>query len=225
MRVACPKNRRGGFTLTEILVSSAILIVLLAILLGMGDRVARFWQASEGRRETDREIRAALGVISGDLRNALLETSNPATLLLRKMPGSDSNESLFFATEEERGGNETVSGIRLIGYFLAENPSRRGETNLYRFNMPWPGDGKPFSPQTLESLYAKASASDTATTEILARRIARFGVLTLPEHSALPELLEISLDPGARKTGVPATATGITEFLPLPPWRDLPGKP
>jgi type II secretory pathway pseudopilin PulG len=211
-----------AFTLTEILVSSSILIILVLILLALGERVARFWQSSEGRRETDREITSALAMMAGDLRNAVLEKPNRSTLFIGTSSGIG-GESLFFPAVEHK--STEGSSLHLIGYFVAEDPSRDGISNLYRFDLPWPNDGRPFSKNVLESLYSKASAGDPSTTELLARHISAMHLLPQPESSSsLPEVLEVSLEPQEKRGSLNVTGSA-TEFLPLPPWRDLPTKP
>lgn len=184
---------RRAFTLVEVLVSSVILLVILGLLLGMGERMSRFWHTSEGRRGIQREILAAIRTMEADLRHAALST-DPSTLVIKTSslnPGTAPNSALFFLTSEE-GSSEGGTGLSAVGFFVTESPTKAGHWNLYRFHAPEKETCEAVIAGTLPSLYAKASAADPSTSELLAENIV--GLTVAEEKEAgIPPLLRISV--------------------------------
>jgi prepilin-type N-terminal cleavage/methylation domain-containing protein len=76
MRNKSPRSS-DGFTLLEVLVSSAVLSILLLILLGAVTTSLSIWRVTEDRMGADREARSAFQMIADDLANAVVPT-NPA---------------------------------------------------------------------------------------------------------------------------------------------------
>lgn len=72
-----PPRSSDGFTLLEVLVSSAVLSILLLILLGAVTTSLSIWRVTEDRMGADREARSAFQMIADDLANAVVPT-NPA---------------------------------------------------------------------------------------------------------------------------------------------------
>ena len=67
----------GGFTLIEVLVSSAVLGALMLILLGAVTGSLSTWRITEARMAADREARSGFQMLADDLANAVVPT-NPA---------------------------------------------------------------------------------------------------------------------------------------------------
>lgn len=67
-------GRRKGFTLVEILVSTAILAMLLVILLSITSQATTMWRYANGRIEQFRQAREAFDLISRRLSQATLNT-------------------------------------------------------------------------------------------------------------------------------------------------------
>lgn len=191
-------RRQNAFTLVEILVGSVILLVLVGLLLGMGEKISCFWHASEGKRNVQREILASIRTMEADLRHAAV-TSNPETLIIRTTPaapGLNENSSLFLLTCGEERDTETGTGLSAAGYFVAESPQKKGRWNLYRFHAPEKETREALKSNSLPSLYARASATDNSTTEILGENIV--GLTIVEEHQqGQPSLLRITV------TGMP----------------------
>jgi prepilin-type N-terminal cleavage/methylation domain-containing protein len=187
-----PLNHEG-FTLTEVLVSSAILAVLILLLLGMGDGASKVWREGEGRREALRELRASLQIITEDLHSAVI-TTNSDSLDIRK-PEQEQSSGLFFLVSHpaDRRHSEIKGDLCAGGYFLAADPKENGCTNLYRFHAYGEPVSKAVEEDSLQELYGKASPENAATTELLARNIVFFQIHPLPEQSTPPELLEVTL--------------------------------
>jgi len=183
----------GGFTLLEVLISSAILLGLLALLLGACEGTARFWNHAERRRAPLREAGAALRLIDHDLRSAAI-TPDPSSLLIKKESSGDN--SLFFLVSHpsDHRPDSAVGDLCATGYFLAPSPTRQGERDLYRFHASGPEVVDAVLSKKLSDLYDKASPAAT-NTELLARHVAKLSIhpiitASLPAH---PAALEISI--------------------------------
>ena len=197
-----------GFTLMEMLLSSAIAMIVLLLLVGIVEGAFPFWGHGKRHHEALGEIGAGLQNMTRDLYSAVI-TTNPDSLLIEqgdsKEDGTSSCKRLFFLVShvEDRRQSEAKGDLCAVGYFIAVNPDGDGSRNLYRFHAS--GDQVVLAVENgkLESLYAQASPTNTATTELLARNIIDFEVHALPEKSACPELLKITL----------STLNGDTERL------------
>jgi len=178
--------------LVEILVSSAILLVLMLLLLGMGNSASQLWSDSEGKREALRELRASLQMITEDLHSAVI-TTNAESLEVRK--SANAPQSLFFLVSHPGDRrHETIKGdLCATGYFLAPDPKENGCTNLYRFHASGEAVARAVEEDSLGALYAEAGPQNLSTTELLARNIVSFRILTLPETTNAPELLDVTL--------------------------------
>jgi prepilin-type N-terminal cleavage/methylation domain-containing protein len=170
-----------GFTLLEVLVSTAILAVILVLLLGMTDGATRIWREGERKREVAREIHAGLQIISEDLRSAVL-TTNPESLLIdhaTRINGDEGpGEKIFFLvshpSEMRHSGHK--GDLCATGYFVAKAPDGDGVSNLYRFHASGREVAAALEANELGALYAKASASNVTSTELLARHIVKLEV-------------------------------------------------
>ena len=191
-RGARPFNLEG-FTLLEVLISSAILLVLVLLLLGMGDGASKIWRDGEGRREAQRELRASLQIITEDLHSAVITTNAESLEIRQAQEGCP--QSLFFLVSHpsDRRHAEIKGDLCAAGYFLAEDPKESGCTNLYRFHASGESVAKAVEDDSLQELYREASPSNAFTTELLARNIVSLRIVALPIHTSPPELLELTL--------------------------------
>lgn len=186
-------RKNGAFTLVEVLVSSAILLVLILLLLVTGNGTSRLWSDSEGKREAARELRASLQMITEDLHSAVYTTnSENGSLEIHLSPRGD---SLFFLVSHPHDRRQ--EGVRgdlcAAGYFLAPDPKGNGCTNLYRFHAAGETVAGAVEQGRVSELYAEASPQNLATTELMARNIVAMKIDALPERTTPPELLEITL--------------------------------
>ncbi|MEX1118159.1 MAG: GxxExxY protein [Terrimicrobiaceae bacterium] len=218
---ANPANpvKKSAFSLIELLVAMAVLSLLVVMMLGLVDSATKLWRDSENRVDAYREARAALGIMSRDLRNVLASTNTNFLLLnndgaFAKVPaGAETNTSragaAFFLTAlpanaQESGKNK--SDICEVGYFLAFERAR-GATNsamtlnLYRH---FRSSDSSFSNLTSGNLFSD-SAVGVAGEELLARNIREFKITPyafsnnayvpfIPStNKAMPDVLELTI--------------------------------
>ena len=188
-----------GFTLVEVLVSSAILALLILLLIGMVDGASRIWRDGERRREVIREARAGIEILTEDLHSAV-RTTNPMTLFIQQESKEKGGQRIFLLVshprEKREPGNE--GDLCATGYFVASDPHDGDSPNLYRFHLSGKPVAEAFENGRLESLYASASPKNTLNTELLARHILELSVHHIPEDSSASDpnssdLLLISL--------------------------------
>ena len=184
-----------GFTLLEVLVSSAILVIVIALLIVMADHTTQLWHHGESHRNVSRELRAGLEIITEDLHSAVL-TTNPSTLAIT---GADNMGSRLFFTlshpsEQRSTGN--AGDLCATGYFIAEDPKSKGSAksyNLYRFHASGSAVSTAFEINSLPALYASYSEGNEASRELLARHLIHLDVHPLQGATPTDRLLLISL--------------------------------
>jgi hypothetical protein len=177
------------------MVAMSILAILLVLLLNMVDSGARLWRVNESRVDSYREARAALGIMSRDLQNAVAATNNMNHFLLNADAFShlasvgnlvsDTNQGagMFFLTALPAKAQDTSSNksdICQVGYFLAFGKSSSpansplNTLNIYRYIL---SSDPTF--ERLTNLSAQIFPSDLSTlnpnqVELLARNVTRF---------------------------------------------------
>ena len=67
----------GGFTLVELMVSSAVIGMLMLVLLGVTSTSLNLWRGSEEAIAVDREGRTAMSLLAQDLANLVVPARNP----------------------------------------------------------------------------------------------------------------------------------------------------
>ena len=177
---------KKAFSLLEILVAISVLSILLVVLLNIVHGSTTLWRTAENRAEAYREARAAIQVMSADLRN-LLPSTNSAHFITN-LPGSDAstrpNSQIGFLTTIPVTAQNTnnKSDLCAVAYFLAyanKAPVAGNQGpqsyNLYRYFIE--------SNETFANLQQNAPFSDVnpANTkcEILARNILDFQITPL----------------------------------------------
>jgi hypothetical protein len=221
----------SAFTLLEVLVSSAILVIVIGLLIFMANHTTQLWHHGESRRNASRELRAGLEIITEDLHSAVL-TTNPSTLAITKNENLGSR--LFFTvshpSEMRSVGNE--GDLCATGYFIAEDAQSKGSGksyNLYRFHASGDAVSKAFEKNTLPALYASASASasNAATTELLARHLIQLNVRPLQGTACTERLLLLSLAAPRDAKAIPNSQplrddqlVRFTTIVRLPPLRE-----
>ena len=200
-----------AFSLLELLVAIAVLCILLVILLNIVQGASNLWRTSENKVEAYREGRAALQVISSDLRHALASTNT--NFFRRDISSYPNSTNVAFLATLPLSSQETnsLSDICTVGYFLAyDNKSPvsgitgRQSYNLYRYFVE--------SNETFAKLSDSSGPADvldfdpSRPPEILARNVVGFkatyfitngpGSFTTWTQSAatpMPDIVEIQL--------------------------------
>lgn len=135
-------KKSSAFSLLELLVAVSVLSILLIILLNIVQGATNLWRTSENKVEAYREARAALQVISSDLKNILPSTNT--AFFRTNISGYPSATNLgFLATLPISSQNtDSLSDVCTVGYFLAYNnkspvagATGRQSYNLYRYFM------------------------------------------------------------------------------------------
>lgn len=129
------RARIPGFTLIELLVAMAVLCLLVVMLFSMVEAATRLWKDNENRVDAYREARAALNVITDDLRNILSSTDTNffSTNTIGTKSADASDTGLFFLTSMPKSGQpaNNVGDVCAVGYYLqfAKQNSGFGGTN------------------------------------------------------------------------------------------------
>jgi len=199
-------KKSPAFSLLELLVAVSVLSILLIILLNIVQGATNLWRTSENKVEAYREARAALQVISSDLKNILPSTNadffrtnftnTPNLGFLATLPISSQNPA-------------SLSDICTVGYFLAyDNKSPvagatgRQSYNLYRYFLE--------SNKTFTNLIDNAAtvldfvSDPDFPPEILARNVVSFNATYYskngtefdpwsPSTTSMPNLVEITI--------------------------------
>ncbi len=200
-----------AFSLLELLVAISVLCILLVILLNIVQGATNLWRTSENKVEAYREGRAALQIISSDLRHTLASTNT--NFFRRDISSYPNSTNVAFLATLPLSSQETnsLSDVCTVGYFLAyDNKSPvsgitgRQSYNLYRYFVE--------SNETFAKLSDSSGPADvldfdpSRPPEILARNVVGFkatyfitngpGSFTTWTQSAatpMPDIVEIQL--------------------------------
>lgn len=219
----------SAFTLLEVLVSSIILVIVIALLIVMANHTTQLWHHGESRRNVSRELRAGLEIITEDLHSAVL-TTNPSTLAITSADKMGSRLFFTLSHPSEKRDIGNAGDLCATGYFIAEDPKSKGSAkhyNLYRFHTSGDAASKAFEKNTLPLLYASASATNEANTELLARHLIQLDVRPIQGTTSTERLLLISLTAPRETKEMPSgqplrddQLLRYTTIVRLPPMRD-----
>lgn len=133
-------KKPSAFSLLEVLVAISVLSILLVVLLNIVQGATSLWRGSENKVEAYREARAALQVMSSDLRNILPSTN--FAFFRTNISGYPSATNLAFLTTLPISSQNpaSLSDVCTVGYSLAydnkspvSTTSGRQSYNLYRY--------------------------------------------------------------------------------------------
>ena len=127
----------SAFSILELLVAVSVLSILLVVLLNIVQGATSLWRGSENKVEAYREARAALQVMSSDLRNILPSTN----FAFFRTNLTNTPNIGFLTTLPLSSQNATSLGdVCTVGYFLKydnksalTNALGRQSYNLYRY--------------------------------------------------------------------------------------------
>ncbi len=124
-----PAPDRQAFSMMEMLVATAVFVVMLTLLLGMISNASQIWQRSEGQKNRQQAARRALEMIARDLESAVFpaNTNSATTLQFQVNPGllGQENPSAAFwqaATSADPDGSDLSD----VGYFVAWTTNQGG---------------------------------------------------------------------------------------------------
>jgi len=173
-------KKNPAFSLLELLVAVSVLSILLVILLNIVQGATNLWRTSENKVEAYREARAALQVISSDLRNTLASTN---TNFFRTDLTNTPNLGFLTTLPLSSQNATSLSDVCTVGYFLKfDNKSQltnalgRQSYNLYRYFVE---SNETFANLTANSTTALTTSFDTNHCEILARNVVSFNATYL----------------------------------------------
>jgi prepilin-type N-terminal cleavage/methylation domain-containing protein len=119
----CPKGT-AGFTLLEVLVATAVLALMMAILLSSVSTTLNLWRTTENKISADREGRSAHLLLAQDLANAVVPTNTTGTLTNFWPRITDNGTRLGFLTTrspEYQGQQGDVGDVCYVEYVVQSN--------------------------------------------------------------------------------------------------------
>ena len=204
-------KKSSAFSLLELLVAIAVLCILLVILLDIVQGATNLWRTSENKVEAYREARAALQIISSDLRHALASTNT--NFFRRDISSYPNSTNVAFLATLPLSSQETnsLSDICTVGYFLAyDNKSPvsgitgRQSYNLYRYfvesnetfaklsDSSGPADVLDFDPSRQPEILARNVVGFNAT-YFITNGPGSFTTWTQSAATPMPDIVEIQL--------------------------------
>ena len=211
IRPATLSKKSSAFSLLELLVAIAVLCILLVILLNIVQGASNLWRTSENKVEAYREGRAALQVISSDLRHALASTNT--NFFRRNISSYPNSTNVAFLATLPLSSQETnsLSDVCTVGYFLAyDNKSPvsgitgRQSYNLYRYfvesnetfaklsDSSGPADVLDFDPSRQPEILARNVVGFNAT-YFITNGPGSFTTWTQSAATPMPDIVEIQL--------------------------------
>ncbi|MFA7233002.1 MAG: hypothetical protein WC076_02715 [Terrimicrobiaceae bacterium] len=188
------RRSAAAFTLVELLVACVLLMFLVLLLFNVFSSVAASYQQTESRADSYRDGRAALYLLSGELKTLVDAggglTNTNATPLPRLEVQTGTNASLAFVTELSPASQPSTNApgdICMVGYFVADQTNAPKGRSLYRCLIP---SGETYSrmENSGNTLLEPADLSpDAPYTEPVANNVVDFQVKVLDS-----ELQEIS---------------------------------
>jgi type II secretory pathway pseudopilin PulG len=131
-------KKSPAFSILELLVAVSVLSILLVVFLNIVQGATSLWRGSENKVEAYREARAALQVMSSDLKN-ILPTTN-TDFFRTNLTNSPNIGFLAALPISSQDTTTSKSDICAVGYFVAyDNKSPvagdngRQSYNLYRY--------------------------------------------------------------------------------------------
>lgn len=120
------KSRRtflqSGFSLVELLVASAILLVLLLALLSMTNSTVLFAKLAQRKMDSASSLRSSMDRMTADLSSAILREDLPP--LFVRSTAADGSDEFYLHSQAE--GYDGERGISVIGYRVRDGKLERG---------------------------------------------------------------------------------------------------
>lgn len=124
MKITDSRFSRSGFTLLEVLVSSAILGIIMFVMLASVDTGMRLWRTSQQKITVDREARTAFSMIADDLKT-IITLPAPMPQAVFQSPGGDGKFMEFLVLKPTDYQDQTTEGnsgdVCYVRYRYADN--------------------------------------------------------------------------------------------------------
>jgi Tfp pilus assembly protein PilW len=140
-----------AFTLIELMAATTVLSVVLLMMVGMQDQMAKAWSNANRRTDATREARAAARLMAADLRGMCFRPNTPSSAyesiadVLRNqglpylyssngigpitISNAQAGSAYFFALCNQANRGTSYTDIGLVGYYIASS----GRTNVNGF--------------------------------------------------------------------------------------------
>jgi len=127
-----PSRKRRGFTVLELLVATAIFIIMVILLVSIISHVNTAWQQTDAQKTRRQNARVVFDAICRDLQGAVPalpgQGTNPVVFQLISGFARPGSQALFWGTALPV--NRTKSDLSTVGYFVsADNKLYRCYTN------------------------------------------------------------------------------------------------
>jgi len=171
------RQRNCGFTIIEMMVATAVFMLMVVLLVSVVSQVNSLWQQTDGQKNRRQSSRALLDLISRDLQGALCpvdgNSSSKIRFNLNPVGLNDSGvgnfkSALFWTTVNP--GSRRVSDIVDVGYFIRRTSSGSVLCRIERRD-----DGQP-NPPDIWTLAGSLAPADEANDY---RGLAADGVLAM----------------------------------------------
>lgn len=165
-----PSLRKAGraFTLLELLVSVAVLMLLVVVLASVFGSVSKVWQLGESNNERLQNIRAITDFISAEMRSALLPVNRMDKKNLQFVVNPSSVSAAYRNPDaafwqSPLASDQTFGDVAEVGYFVKWDTARPGNPRpfLCRFNVFATGNNPNFK------IYSQVTGNDWITDAIL----------------------------------------------------------
>lgn len=166
-----PRNGAAGFSILEILVAAAVLVIVGLVLMGLTESTMKVTSLSHRRMTADAGARQALDRIGADFDRLVYRPDLPD--LIEKNEGND--RLVFFTVAEGYDGDR---GVSLVSYDAPEHALRRGAQGFTWTN----GSG---SAGPLKFNAAAVDVIPASNFEVLAEDVFRFEVAFLLSDGSL----------------------------------------
>ena len=108
--------RNRAFTLVEMMVAMAVTAVLVLLLVNVTGTVSNAWKRGETQAESSSNARGALGMMSRELKSALIDLDLGCRILT--VPSAENNFQLKFLTRAEPKADGSPA-VKKVCYQLA----------------------------------------------------------------------------------------------------------
>lgn len=160
-------SSRKAFTLIEVLVASAVMVILVGIVSYIAGTIMNTWNRASGKLVANSEARLALELIAQDLEAAVLKKNGQQWLRVEELlsfAGTGAPHTpdavalkLFAPVMDHQSGND---GICAIAYMLAYKESYSGGSNVYSLYR------RVIDPQITLNDYLSSSFDDPSATNV-----------------------------------------------------------